>query len=151
MKLHNSKQGHYESGPNMTPLVDVVMVILIFMMLAGSFGAATHFLPWNTAGSNGTSHGPIQLSTRLDVYVSSVSDDTFQAKLSGGESFNTTDALRDALNAKRLAHEANGLSPDTLQIMINPRLSTRYRHIAAVYEAAMEAKWTKVGFHPARE
>jgi biopolymer transport protein ExbD len=32
MKLNSSKKGHYESGPNMTPLVDVVMVILIFLM-----------------------------------------------------------------------------------------------------------------------
>ena len=39
MKLQGAKQVHYDSGPNMTPLVDVVMVILIFLMLAGSFGA----------------------------------------------------------------------------------------------------------------
>ena len=32
------------SGPNMTPLVDVVMVILIFLMLAGSFGATEHYI-----------------------------------------------------------------------------------------------------------
>jgi biopolymer transport protein ExbD len=39
MKLKGAKAVHYDSGPNMTPLVDVVMVILIFLMLAGSFVA----------------------------------------------------------------------------------------------------------------
>ncbi len=37
MKIKGAKKVHYDSGPNMTPLVDVVMVILIFLMLAGSF------------------------------------------------------------------------------------------------------------------
>src|SRR5437667_3831324 len=44
MRIKGSKQVHYDSGPNMTPLVDVVMVILIFLMLAGSFAGAEHFL-----------------------------------------------------------------------------------------------------------
>ena len=58
MKVSSShRQIHYESGPNMTPLVDVVMVILIFLMLAGSFGTNEHFLsnalPISTRGVKG--------------------------------------------------------------------------------------------------
>src|SRR5438270_3526601 len=44
MKIQGGKKIHYDSGPNMTPLVDIVMVILIFLMLAGSFGGVTNFL-----------------------------------------------------------------------------------------------------------
>ena len=44
MKMKGAKQVHYDSGPNMTPLVDVVMVILIFLMLAGSFGGDSNFM-----------------------------------------------------------------------------------------------------------
>ena len=44
MKISGAKKVHYESGPNMTPLVDVVMVILIFLMLAGSFGSTEHYM-----------------------------------------------------------------------------------------------------------
>src|SRR5688572_19608540 len=44
MKVSAAKQVHYESGPNMTPLVDVVMVILIFLMLAGSFGTGEKYM-----------------------------------------------------------------------------------------------------------
>src|ERR1700722_4139314 len=44
MRIKGAKKVHYDSGPNMTPLVDVVMVILIFLMLAGSFAGATQYL-----------------------------------------------------------------------------------------------------------
>src|ERR1700727_2107606 len=44
MKINAARGIHYDSGPNMTPLVDVVMVILIFLMLAGSFAGSSTFL-----------------------------------------------------------------------------------------------------------
>ena len=47
MKIRVSQKVHYDSGPNMTPLVDVVMVILIFLMLCGSFVGSEHFLVSN--------------------------------------------------------------------------------------------------------
>ena len=48
MRIKGAKAVHYDSGPNMTPLVDVVMVILIFLMLAGSFGGIEHYLVSST-------------------------------------------------------------------------------------------------------
>ena len=47
MKIAGAKKVHYDSGPNMTPLVDVVMVILIFLMLCGSFGGMERYLVSN--------------------------------------------------------------------------------------------------------
>src|SRR5687768_14001620 len=44
MKVAAAKHARFESGPNMTPLVDVVMVILIFLMLAGSFGTSEKYM-----------------------------------------------------------------------------------------------------------
>src|ERR1700753_544627 len=57
MRLNPAKQVHYDSGPNMTPLVDVVMVILIFLMLAGTFTGSEWYLVSNlplrqTGGGN---------------------------------------------------------------------------------------------------
>src|SRR5205809_671221 len=57
MKIRGAKKIHYDSGPNMTPLVDIVMVILIFLMLAGSFAGAEHYLvsnvPFSKQGAGG--------------------------------------------------------------------------------------------------
>ena len=54
MKMAAAKQAHYESGPNMTPLVDVVMVLLIFLMMVGDFASGEHFLAGRTPGACGT-------------------------------------------------------------------------------------------------
>src|SRR5947199_9715468 len=53
MKLAIAKKIHYDAGPNMTPLVDIVMVILIFLMLCGSFVGNEHFLVSNLPISQG--------------------------------------------------------------------------------------------------
>ena len=62
MKIKGAKKVHYDSGPNMTPLVDVVMVILIFLMLAGSFAGAEHYLvsnvPFSKQGAGGGTPPP---------------------------------------------------------------------------------------------
>ena len=39
----------FDSGPNMTPLVDVVMVILIFLMLVGTFTAGEWVIQQNAS------------------------------------------------------------------------------------------------------
>src|SRR3982751_1914773 len=88
MKIKGAKAIHYDSGPNMTPLVDVVMVILIFLMLTGSFGAAAHFLP-SSMPIKQTGHGEIDKDKipkipdqQLEIYVVSPRPDLYIATLS---------------------------------------------------------------------
>src|SRR5687767_14188735 len=56
MRRRGRSATRFEAGPNMTPLVDVVMVILIFLMLVGTFASSEWFLEqrgsmFNTATS----------------------------------------------------------------------------------------------------
>src|SRR5271154_4310867 len=83
MKISGAKKVRYDSGPNMTPLVDVVMVILIFLMLTGSFGTAEHYLESKAAFQGaGTSRAPIppnyipptNLLIRVDLDPDSVAE-----------------------------------------------------------------------------
>src|SRR4051794_34290957 len=90
MKIKGAKAVHYESGPNMTPLVDVVMVILIFLMLTGSFGAAAHFLP-SSMPIKQTGHGEIDPNKipkipdqQLEIAVISSGPSMYTAVLSDG-------------------------------------------------------------------
>ena len=157
MRLKGAKQVHYDSGPNMTPLVDVVMVILIFLMLTGSFGAAAHFMPSSMPikpggrGQIDPNKIPKVPDPQLEIFVSSLSEDTFRARIGSGENFTDGASLARALEAKRQQHEATGSTADKMQIVISPRLSTKYKHIIEVYQAAMEAKWPKIGFQSARD
>ena len=41
MRIRGAKQVHYDSGPNMTPLIDIVMVLIIFFMLVAKIGVTT--------------------------------------------------------------------------------------------------------------
>ena len=84
MKIAGAKKIHYDSGPNMTPLVDIVMVILIFLMLAGSFVGAEHYLVSNLPLSQ-TGAGNAQLppgfipDEPIDIRVDSPTPDAFVA------------------------------------------------------------------------
>src|SRR3954465_11619994 len=84
MKIQGAKKIHYDSGPNMTPLVDVVMVILIFLMLAGSFVGAEHFLvsnmPFSHSGAGAAEMPPGFIPDEpLDIRVDSPMSDQFVA------------------------------------------------------------------------
>ena len=63
----------------------------------------------------------------------------------------STQAHLAELEKRRRAHEAGGKNADTLQVVLCPRLSTRFEHLMIVYQAAMEAKCPKIGFQTARD
>jgi biopolymer transport protein ExbD len=162
MKFKGAKAIHYDSGPNMTPLVDVVMVILIFLMLTGSFGAAARFLP---SSMPITMTGKSQMDPnkipkvpdpKLEIFVTSKDPTVYVARLADGIQYVNGQAqggktLVQALTEKRQAHQAGGKSADTLQVVLCPRMSTRYEHLMSVYQAAMQAECPKIGFQSARD
>jgi biopolymer transport protein ExbD len=158
MRIQGAKKIHYDSGPNMTPLVDVVMVILIFLMLTGSFGAAAHFLPSNApirSGGKGQidpNEVPKIPDPQLDIYIATIDDGTYKARVGSGEEFfngvsRAGKKLVDSLRELKAKQE----SPDKLQVVLAPRLSTRYKHIIEVYQVCMEAECPKIGFQTARD
>jgi biopolymer transport protein ExbD len=162
MKFKGAKSVHYDSGPNMTPLVDVVMVILIFLMLTGSFGAAAHFLPSSTPikptgkGQIDPSKIPKVPDPQLEIFVTTKDSTVYIARLADGVQYVNGVAqggktLVQALEEKRRAHEAGGKKADTLQVVLCPRLSTSFEHLMLVYEAAMKAECPKIGFQSARD
>ena len=151
MRIQGAKKVHYDSGPNMTPLVDVVMVILIFLMLTGSFGAGAYFLPSTVpikAGGKGEFKGEVPKieNPPLDIYIASNNDGTFKARV-GDAQFNDSDTLKRKLVELRLAHP----DPSKMLVVLAPRLSTRYRDIIEVYQVCMDAELPKIGFQTARD
>lgn len=151
MRFTRSKRVSYDADPNMTPLVDVVMVILIFLMLAGSFGFNHHYL----AGKMFVSAEPdvAQMTTPPDeiVEIQIFPDATYGFRVVSGDirsAGRVPDAnwLADELSRKRGQYERHGTSTDQLQVVLFPSANTRYDHIASVYEAALRAKFKKIAF-----
>jgi biopolymer transport protein ExbD len=153
MKIKGAKQVHYDSGPNMTPLVDVVMVILIFLMLAGSFGANSWYLTSNLPikGAGGPPKEPV---------AGELPDEIVEIKIFGegtgfrvmGDNINsqgivpTRDWLVERLTAKKALLASQNTKEDQIQVVLAPTASARYEHIALVYEAALKAQFKKVAF-----
>jgi len=150
MRLAGAKQVHYDSGPNMTPLVDVVMVILIFLMLAGSFGTTEHFMassvPIQAKGGGDTKTPPGWVPpTLLDLYV----ENNGNVRLSGvAGMMQDPEEVRQELARRRAAYQSAGTTD--VQIVFHPREGTKWEALAPLYDAALRAKYEKVGFAMAR-
>ena len=150
MRIQGAKKVHYDSGPNMTPLVDVVMVILIFLMLAGSFVQAEHFLVSNLPLSQ-SGAGEQQLPAGfipdepIDIRVDSPTPDTFLAT-AGRIRTGDVQQLTAQLRSMRLALNNAGKGDDQIQVKIGPGRNVKYRFLVVVYESALNAGYKKVAF-----
>ncbi len=150
MKIRGAKKVHYDSGPNMTPLVDVVMVILIFLMLAGSFVGAEHYLksnlPVTTTGPGDSEVPPGFIPDEpLDIRVDSPTPDRFVAT-AGQIRTDDINVLTAGLTQMRQRLNDAGKPDDQIQVKIGPGRGVKYKYLVAVYEAAMRAGFTKIAF-----
>lgn len=150
MKIKGAKQVHYDSGPNMTPLVDVVMVILIFLMMAGSFTQGGWYLqstvPIKAKGGVQAEVKPGTIPDEpLEVRIDNAADG-FRVVAGDIRSSGDREQLRLSLAQKLAAYEAAGTARDKVQVVLMPGRNVKYENIIAVYEAALRAGFTKVGF-----
>jgi biopolymer transport protein ExbD len=156
VKIQGAKKIHYDSGPNMTPLVDIVMVILIFLMLAGTFAGSEWYLvsnlPLRQSGGGQVEPPPggfpddEPLEIRVDQ---NATRDGFVAR-AGQIQTGDPAVLKSGLTKMREEFAKAGKGPDKIQVVISPGRAVKYEHLVAVYQAAMDAKFDKIGFATAR-
>ena len=152
MRTSAAKRVHYDSGPNMTPLVDVVMVILIFLMLAGSFGANSWFLTSDLpVKAAGTVAGPGLVPPDEVVEIKIIGEGGGFRVLSDNIDSRgivpTREWLVKRLRERKAQLETFGkTSVEQIQVVLAPTATARYEHIALVYEAALKAQFKKVAF-----
>jgi biopolymer transport protein ExbD len=147
-RLHHATR--FEAGPNMTPLVDVVMVILIFLMMTGSFTQGGWFLqssvPIKSKGGAQADVAPGFVPDEpLEVRIDN-SADGFRVLAGDVRSTGDREQLRLALEQKLKQYQAAGSTKDKIQVVLMPGRNVKYENIVAVYEAALRAGFSKVGF-----
>jgi biopolymer transport protein ExbD len=155
MKIQGAKKIHYDSGPNMTPLVDVVMVILIFLMLTASFVSAEHYLvsdvPVSIKGVGGKPPPGSILPTKFTINIDQ-SGPYYIARAGNFASVKSTDPvkayaqLKGDLTAQLKAFKDAGLKTDDVQVIIYPTPAVTLENLVPALEAAQEAGFSKIGF-----
>ena len=148
--LTNNSAPSYHAGPNMTPLVDVVMVILIFLMLAGSFGTAEHFMVSKLPTGIGVP-APIDPGKSPPVLIDVNIYANGDASIAGTPGrLQDPEEVRIALAERLTALVKNGRSPDDVRAILHPALGTKWAALAPLYDAAMRADFRSVSFAQAR-
>ena len=144
-------------GPNMTPMVDVVMCILIFFMLGSSFIMPELFLKSTAAiekNGLGTEGATEKLpSAKMNIILRRQGNDTW---VSAGDSplmqMNKVDDADQANNEVirgRLAEKRKGISDD-VQVMIIPEGRVPYQDVITIYDYCTKLQFKQVAFYPAK-
>jgi biopolymer transport protein ExbD len=128
--------------PNMTPMVDVVMVILIFFMLGSSFASPELFLTNNSPAIgndlNPPASDPMPAMTmqikleRFGQHTTAIIGD-FQTQDLSGE-------LKDWLTQKK------AVFGDKVHVIIWPQGNVTYQDVITVYSVCTKAKYAHVAF-----
>lgn len=150
MKLRVAEKVHYDAGPNLTALVDITMVILIFLMLCGSFVGSEHYLvsnlPISASGLGKVAPPPGYIPDEpIEIRVDAQPTGGFVAT-AGKIQTSDPDALTEQLKKMRLALIRAGKSDDQMQVKIGPGKNVKYQQLVKVYESALNAGYKKVAF-----
>ncbi|MFT3785085.1 MAG: biopolymer transporter ExbD [Tepidisphaeraceae bacterium] len=160
MRFGAKNPARFESGPNLTPLVDVVMVILIFLMLVGQFIGNDRYMQQQSGlleqGSQSAASSTDPLDQTITVNVTRTGD-RFTASIDG-KGVQDPEQVAALLIQKHEQLKAAGLIPATddgsdaegknerVTVAISPAPNVPSRDFMAVYDAALQAKFKKVTF-----
>ena len=125
---------------NMTPMIDVVFLLLVYFVLTTRFGAQGNVLAMETRGTGSTTRDPFALPRKpILIAVDSVSDSTGDYTLTGDHpGLERTSSPGEMLEEMRTEQ---GIALDQ-PISIEPSGDTRWEHALAAYTAFQNAGYT---------
>lgn len=129
--------------PNLAPLVDVVMVILIFFMMGTSFAISEGVLPTRLPSDAGPAAGPPSFAPGVRIALSpGTSTDRCRIEVTGqGMTSDSFDALSDFLKRKL----SQGADPQG-RIVIAAAPAVRYQFVISTLDACVRAGFRNVQF-----
>ena len=156
------KKMHVHVGPNMTPMVDIVMCILIFFMLGTSLATPELFLKSNTAAVDREGLGSDPGVQKLPAVCLSIK---LSRGVIGGQEVTAVTAFNEAplpmngvqdtdqrLNQaiyERLAARRRTISDD-VQVLIVPDKDVPYQDVITIYDYCVKLEFKQVAFYPVK-
>jgi biopolymer transport protein ExbD len=126
------------------------MVILIFLMLAGSFAGAEHYLVSNLPfrKNGGGSAAPSAVPDDPPLTINVDHNATLDGYIARVDQYSATneDQLATILTTLRNKMAAIGQTPDKVQVVISPGRGVKYKYVTEVFEAAQSVNFSKIGF-----
>jgi len=135
----------------MIPMVDVVMVILIFMMLVGQFGVVEHYLsttmPMSQNALGGAQAPKMTVPDEpLEIRIDSADAERWVSRIGGRFAAENAIELLGQLRLLRGELLETGLTDERIHVVISPGGGVRYEDVIGVYQAAMEAGFQRISF-----
>lgn len=138
----NNYERHH--GPNMTPMVDVVMVILIFFMASTTMLGPEWLLRSGVAqADSGVRIYSDRPQRRFECTLERAQDGSTRVILPGREL--DLETFRTEILAA-----AEEVGPTEVIVVLNPRASVNYSDVVTVHEWCAKAGVTKIGLGRAR-
>lgn len=155
-------------GPNMTPMVDVVMCILIFFMLGSSLTTPDLFLKSSTAaidkGGLGTEEGTQKLpSVRMNIKLQREGNVTWVSAFDGPlmkmDKVDDPDQSGNKAIFDKLSERRKTISDD-VQVLIMPvkanpkdseaRTDVPWQDVITIYDFCTKLQFKQVAFYPVK-
>lgn len=142
LRARGALQRHQERfGPNMTPMIDIVLVILIFFMAGAAFLGQEWFIKSEllTRGTNAATADPLQLPpTRITLRLFPGADGTPLVAMGSG-------AYTLEQFAEEIRRFATGTETDKIVVLVEPEGAVTYEDVVRVHESCIAAGIERVG------
>ena len=160
-KPHAEEEGHGKSWraprkhasytPNMTPLIDVLFLLLLFFLLSSKYRQAEGAIPGSLPKiGGGVSTGTDVINVKFVIQVIPEGDnlDTARYKLQGMTDATDARSLFDKLHQK-VTQSGGEKGCEKIQVVIRPRRNAPWQFVVEAFNQAMRAKFKNIGFAPA--
>ena len=142
----------HDSAPNLTPVVNIAMVVLVVFMLTASFIEPQPYMQSSVAlleQGGASSYTAEDEPLRVLVDIAPGAESEFTAIVGGDAASNDQD-LRALLARRAEALEAAGDDVSETQVEISPQRAVIWQHLLTVYQAAQIAGFSNITFTPGR-
>ena len=153
--MHRPKPRVLPTGPDLTPVVNIAMVVLVVFMLTASFVDPQLYMQSRVAlmEKGGRAQLPPDWAppTSLPILVNMdpAVPGSFAASVGLDQAANAQ-ALEQVLRGRYDTFLAAGTDLEQVQVEISPQRHVIWQHLITVYEAAQRAGFTNITFTPGR-
>jgi biopolymer transport protein ExbD len=145
----------HPAGPDLTPVVNIAMVVLVVFMLTASFVEPQLYMQSRVAlmEKGGRAQLPPDWTppTSLPILVNMdpAVPGSFAASV-GLDQADSAASLEAVLRGRYDTFVAAGTDLEQVQVEISPQAHVIWQHLITVYEAAQRAGFTNITFTPGR-